>query len=232
MPGRIGKAEILGYSIGALGETPLQLIEQAGRTCYKSFEKITDDSAGRFVEMLRRSGHESVLEHSWAGVRFTGCSRAFTHQLVRHRLMAISQESQRYCDESGFFENDYYVIPPSIESAGLTEWYLEKLRLINQWYKELQEGLKEAIKSGKVKGKVNEDARFLLPNAVCSEIVISCNFREWRHIFKMRTDLHAQWEIRSVIIDLLKKFQQKFPVVFDDFIISEDGQSAKLVESK
>ena len=197
MSGKKGEAKILGYSIGINGENQIQLIETAGRTCYKSHDKITDDSAVRFVKKLRDIGHESVIEHSWVAVRFTGCSRAFTHQLVRHRLMAISQESQRYCDEQ-----------------------------IDDWYQELQVKLKEAIKAGKTRGKVNEDARFILPNAVCSEIVISCNFREWRHIFKMRTDIYAQWEIRYVMVDLLRQFQKLFPVVFDDFEISDDGRSA------
>jgi len=228
--GMNGKAEILGYSTGITGAGPIQLIEQAGRTCYKSQGKITNDSAAKFVLMLRKLGHESVIEHSWVAVRFTGCSRAATHQLVRHRLMAISQESQRYCDESGFFFNNYYVVPPSIIEAGLLDWYRERLKQIDGWYKELQEKLKEAIKAGKTKGKVNEDARFLLPNAVCSEIVISCNFREWRHIFKMRTDIHAQWEIRYVMVDTLKQFQKLFPVVFDDFKIAEDGKSAALTK--
>lgn len=229
MAGMKGKAEIIGYGIGIAGENPIQLIEKAGRTCYKSYDKITDDSAAKFVGMLRKLGHESVIEHSWVAVRFIGCSRAFTHQLVRHRLMAISQESQRYCDESGFFQNDYFVIPPSLEEAGLVDWYCGKLKQIDGWYRELQEMLKEAIKAGKTKGKVNEDARFLLPNAVCSEIVISCNFREWRHIFKMRTDIRAQWEIRYATIDLLREFQKLFPVVFDDFHIAEDGKSAKKI---
>ncbi|OGM91145.1 thymidylate synthase, flavin-dependent [Candidatus Wolfebacteria bacterium RIFCSPLOWO2_01_FULL_38_11] len=217
---------MLGYSIGINGENQIQLIETAGRTCYKSHDKITDDSAVRFVKKLRDIGHESVIEHSWVAVRFTGCSRAFTHQLVRHRLMAISQESQRYCDEKGFYKNDYFVIPPSIEESGLSDWYCDKLKQIDDWYQELQVKLKEAIKAGKTRGKVNEDARFILPNAVCSEIVISCNFREWRHIFKMRTDIYAQWEIRYVMVDLLRQFQKLFPVVFDDFEISDDGRSA------
>lgn len=227
--GRKGEAEILGYSIGVSGATPIQLIETAGRTCYKSHEKITNDSAEKFVKMLRDIGHESVIEHSSATVRFTGCSRAFTHQIVRHRLAAFSQESQRYCDEAGFFQNDYFVIPPSIKEAGLAKWYCDKLKKIDGYYQELQKKLKDAIKEGKTKGKVNEDARFLLPNAVCSQIVTTANFREWRHIFKMRTDTHAQWEIRYVMTHLLKQFQKLFPIVFDDFKIAEDNKSAKKI---
>lgn len=232
MPGKEGRAEILGYNMGIGGENSLQLIEKAGRVAYRSQEKISDDSAEKFVAMLRNAGHESVLEHSWVMVRFTGCSRTFTHQLVRHRLMSITQESQRYVDEAGFFAKDYFVIPLRVKEAGgeAIAWYLDKMRQIDGWYKELQEILKKAKKEGKIKtqGLVNEDARFLLPNAVCSEIVVSCNFREWRHIFKLRCDRFAQWEIRKVMLNLLKQFKKIFPVIFDDFIINKGGEYIEL----
>jgi thymidylate synthase (FAD) len=179
------------------------------------------------------------LKHYWACVRFKGCSSAFTHQLVRHRLIAISQESQRYCDEKGFFENDYFVIPKSIREAAsyivfpyrkvsLNEWYTEQLQEIDEKYRKLQQYLGEAKAQKLTTGKVNEDARFLLPNAVCSEMVISCSLEEWHHIFKMRCDIHAQWEIREAMMELLVKFQKFFPRLFDDFVISEDKESASL----
>lgn len=186
------------------------------------------------------------LKHWWLAIRYKGGSRAFTHQLVRHRICAISQESQRYCDEGGFFDNDYYVIPDSIKELDnnnvrlkdligdnslendltLGQWYKNNLNVINHWYKELQDFLKLAKEKGLIKGKVNEDARFLLPNAVCSEIVVSANLKEWRHIFKMRCDAHAQWEIRDFQIMILRKAKLLFPGVFDDFKESDDGKSA------
>lgn len=325
--GQIGKAEILAITKGQVHPQLLEMIERAGRTCYKSGDRITAGSADKFIASLIKSGHESVLEHSWivfslrrinpqmlldllikqklfsltrrassyhdfllsgnarmfrdylrskgglywpldlamldilkqtapalfadlsmpkdddiiglddeiielasepkftreeklqhwwAMAKFTGCSRVFTHQLVRHRLMAISQESQRYCDEGDFASEGYFVLPPSIEQAGLAEDYAGKLWQISNWYQELRV-------SGDVK---KEDARFLLPNAVCSEIVISCNLREWRHIFKMRCDRHAQWEIRQPMLGLLKEFQRIFPDCFDDFQFQDDGESA------
>ncbi|MFA4871971.1 MAG: FAD-dependent thymidylate synthase, partial [Patescibacteria group bacterium] len=163
------------------------------------------------------------LMHWFACARITGGSRAFTHQLVRHRRMAASQESQRYCDETGIYENDYYVIPPSIEEAGLGDYYMEKIKLIDSWYRELQRIIKEAGT-----GRANEDARFLLPNACCAEIVISCNLQEWRQIFKMRTDSHAQWEIRNGMIQILRQFQELFPGCFDDFKIVNEAPAVIL----
>ncbi|MBI2628263.1 MAG: FAD-dependent thymidylate synthase [Candidatus Niyogibacteria bacterium] len=180
---------------------------------------------------------EEKLKHWWLAIRFKGGSRAFTHQLVRHRLCAISQESQRYCDEAGFYNNEYYVIPDSLKELSnvklmdligdgnmennltLGEWYKSNMLLIDNWYRNLQNFLKLAKEKGLIKmGKVNEDARFLLPNAVCSEIVVSANLEEWRHIFKMRCDSHAQWEIRDFAMMVLKKAKSLFPGVFNDFV--------------
>ena len=99
---------ILAIMTGLDGENPLQLIEVAGRTSYQSRDKITDESAARFVKMLRDRGHESVLEHSCMSVEFNNVCRGFTHELVRHRLAAYTQESTRYVDESNF----QVVVPP------------------------------------------------------------------------------------------------------------------------
>jgi len=89
---------------------PQKVIEQAGRTCYLSFDKMDDDSQVGFIKRLIKMGHESPLEHAYATFRIKNCSRAMTHQLVRHRLMAVSQQSQRYVDEEQFS----YVIPESM----------------------------------------------------------------------------------------------------------------------
>jgi thymidylate synthase (FAD) len=169
---------------------------------------------------------EEKMKHFWAIIRFKGYTRAFTHQLVRHRPVAISMESQRYCDESGFYTNGYFVIPPSIKDANVTDTYLEMLESIDNNYKALQ-GITDI--SGKRLIK-NEDARFLLPNACCAEIVVSGNLMEWHWILKMRCDKHAQWEIREASMSVLRQLQAIFPGCFDDFIISEDGMSANLAE--
>ncbi len=176
-----------------------RVIEQAGRTCYLSFDKIGADSQKDFIRRLIKMGHESPLEHAYATFRIRNCSRAMTHQLVRHRLMAVSQQSQRYVDEESFD----YVVPESMP-AQFEEDYHNDMRLIQRIYhKWRQRGLKK------------EDARFVLPNACTSEIVVSANFREWRHIFRTRTSPKAQWEIRKACGMMLNILKQHTCVCFE-----------------
>ncbi|MFA6919057.1 MAG: FAD-dependent thymidylate synthase [Patescibacteria group bacterium] len=327
----IPRPVILSHTKGDLLPDILQVIEAAGRTCYKSHDKITADSAEKLVKALIFRGHESVIEHSWLVFvfdkasfdpkylkeyflnvflcnnlliltesderfilsgnarmfrdyfrktkRFTEedifmlselkkhvkivfddlslpttesfakgislcpsieytkeeqmkhfwvmvriiASRSCTHQIVRHRRCAFSQESQRYCDESGFFNKGYYIVPPTIEESNIAGDFKNKLKQIDGWYLETRDIL---LQSGKK--MVNEDARFLLPNAVASEIVMSCNLEEWHWFLKMRCDSHAQWDIREIAMEILFKFKQMFPGCFDDFIIDSTNMSAKL----
>ncbi|MBI5375765.1 MAG: FAD-dependent thymidylate synthase [Candidatus Schekmanbacteria bacterium] len=179
-----------------------KVIEDAGRTCYLSFEKSGDATAGKFIRMLIKSGHHSVLEHAYATFRIRGGSRAFTHQLVRHRLCAFSQQSQRYVSEKQFD----YVEPPSISSnPEAHRLFLDAMESAQSAYRELQ---KLGIK--------NEDARFVLPNAVKSEIVVSADFREWRHILELRLKPDAQWEIKDICREILRILKEKAPSVFED----------------
>ncbi|MEW6556445.1 MAG: FAD-dependent thymidylate synthase [Elusimicrobiota bacterium] len=184
-----------------------KLVENAGRTCYMSFDKKTAGSEKRFIQGLIKAGHTSVLEHAYVTFRLKDVSRAFTHQLVRHRLCAFSQQSQRYVNEKNFT----YITPEKIknndEAKKLYDNFLENARDI---YTRLQS-----------LNIPNEDARYILPNACCSEIVFSTNFRELRHIFEVRGSKRAQWEIREVCIELLKIIRQKAPSVFGDFVIDE-----------
>jgi len=166
------------------------------------------NSAHKFIEMLIKTGHTSVLEHAVATFRVEGGSRAFTHQLVRHRIASFTQQSQRYVEESGF----NYVIPPSIEKK-------DEARRI---FLDLIEHSKEAYKKLLDLGVKKEDARFVLPNAVCSEIVITANFREWRHIFELRGHPSAQWEIRRMAVEILKILKKEAPSVFFDFEVDEE----------
>ncbi len=308
----------------------LKLIEACGRTCYKSQDKISDDSARAFIGALMKSGHEAMLEFSWLTFQFTSrsfpdichwlakvleaeavvkvsmenkrvimsgnfrsfrdllrnvrcdypeqdftpqraiaaylyqhhrqllsgviegdtyafrslsdsysnfqamdCydfehteasdfekikhhfavgrfigSRAFTHQLVRHRKSSFAQESQRYCDESGFFDNDYYIIPPSFKEAGFMEAFLGKLREINCMYQKALSFLESTGLKGK---KLKEDGRFLLPNAVASEICVAGNLEQWFRVFKLRCDSHAQWEIRCIMEQFQKQLFAAMP---------------------
>lgn len=175
------------------------------------------NSAHKFIEMLIRTGHTSVLEHAVATFRIEGGSRSFTHQLVRHRLASFTQQSQRYVEETGF----RYVIPPSIEkNSEAKEIFHDFIEFSKKTYKKLRD-----------LGIQKEDARFVLPNAVCSEIVISANLREWRHIIELRGHPSAQWEIRKMAIEVLKILKEKTPSVFFDFEVNEEkGYVVKIIE--
>ena len=184
----------------AVTEGAEELIEAAGRTCYQSGDKARPGGAGAFVSRLLASGHESPVEHAYATFRITGCSRAMTHQLVRHRLMAVSQQSQRYVSEDAFD----YVIPPSIAAAHADEFRAD-MEIIRGLYRKWKE-----------RGVRNEDARYVLPNACATEIVISANFREFRHIFRIRCAPQAQWEIRQACRAMLRALLARAPGVFGD----------------
>lgn len=182
-----------------------RVIEQAGRTCYLSFDRIGADTCSDFIRRLIKMGHESPLEHAYATFRIKNCSRAMTHQLVRHRLMAVSQQSQRYVGEESF---DYVV--PEAMPAEFVEDYREDMKTIQQMYRKWRQ-----------RGLRKEDARFVLPNACVSEIVVSADFREWRHIFKLRTSAKAQWEIRQACLAMLAILLEHARPCFDDIAHDE-----------
>lgn len=183
-------------------------IERAGRTCYQSdrHRVITRESAARFCLMLIARGHESVLEHSSMTVRFDNHSRGFTHELVRHRLASFSQESTRYVDYAVERNDVRAVVPPNVASGD--NWFSEGFREAFFHYTELREG-----------GVPAEDARQILPIGMKSEIVMTANLREWRHVFGLRCDKFAHWEIRRTMCRLLETCKHLLPGVFDDFVL-------------
>src|SRR4030043_1984326 len=185
-----------------------KLIEAAGRTSYLSFPKQRENSEKTFIRMLIKNQHLSVLEHAYATFRISSVSRAFTHQLVRHRLCSFIQQSQRYVDESNYD----YIEPDSIKENPEA----------HSIFIDLMDRAKEAyIKLHKL-GVRKEDARYVLPNATGSQIVMSANFREWRHIIELRGEPQSQWEIRRVAIEILKILKSHAPTVFGDFKIDEE----------
>jgi len=190
-----------------------KLIETAGRTSYLSFGKQGKDTEKTFIKMLIKRGHLSVLEHAYATFRISGVSRAFTHQIVRHRLCSFIQQSQRYVDESNF----NFIEPQSIKNnSEAHSIFTESVDNARKTYMKLQ---KLGIK--------NEDARFVLPNATESQIVITANLREWRHIVELRGEPDAQWEIRNAAIEILKILKKHVPTVFGDFEIDEKNSVIK-----
>lgn len=208
-----GNYRILAIMAGLDGKNPLYLIELAGRTAYQSRDKITDESAKGFTKMLKDKGHESVLEHSCMTVEFNNVSRGFTHELVRHRLASYTQESTRYVDGSNFL----VVIPPDKDpDEKLVELNLlngTKLKVSFQEWMDLNEQMYRGLRKA---GWVPQDARQVLPTGIKAQIVVTCNFREWRHIFKLRTAQDAHWEIRRVMSNLLIDVKGRMPAIFDD----------------
>ena len=194
--------QITGLNVELIAVTPdaERVIEQAGRTCYLSFDRVGEHTQKEFVQRLLKMGHESPLEHAYATFRIKNCSRAMTHQLVRHRLLAVSQQSQRYVSEQAF----EYVVPEALPQAYVADYHADMQAIQAMYAKWRERGLRK------------EDARFVLPNACKSEIVVSANFREWRHIFRVRLSPKAQWEIRQACTLILEQLSNHAPTCFED----------------
>jgi thymidylate synthase (FAD) len=185
----------------------LKALELAGRTCYKSEDKITEDSCVKFVQNVLMRGHEAVIEHYNVTVRFV-CDRGVTHEIVRHRIASYCQESTRYCNYSqGKFGNEITVIKPCFfEDGSLNYAYWESsCRDAEASYINLIEN-----------GATPQEARSVLPNSLKTEIIMTANMREWRHFLKLRTSTAAHPQMREVAIMLLNQFKSKIPVLFDD----------------
>lgn len=193
----------------------LQLIEKAGRTCYKSEDKITDESAKKFVAGLIKRNHEAMLEHSFLSIRFI-CDRGVSHELVRHRLASFAQESTRYCNYSqDKFGNELTFIKPLFFDEDTNEYRLweHAMRVAESDYMMMLNA-----------GRTVQEARSILPNSIKTEVVMSTNYREWRHFFKLRAaratgPAHPQME--EITRPLLEELKTLIPVVFDDIIVAE-----------
>ncbi|EKE01372.1 MAG: Thymidyte synthase complementing protein [uncultured bacterium] len=186
---------------------PLKIAEQAGRTCYKSENRITKDSAEKFVEMILKLGHETVIEHVSASIRLI-TNRGVTHELVRHRMASYSHESTRYVRYSGEVEfiRPVWWSDPKYSEAQKNNW-LEAMEQAEKFYLKALEA-----------GDKPEQAREVLPHALKTEIVATANLREWRHIFDLRCSPKAHPQMRALMLDCLKGFAKEIPVVFDDLV--------------
>ncbi len=178
---------------------PEQLIAEAARTCYKSEAKNREDNT-KLVARLKEMGHLSTFEHAKATFRITGISRACSHQLVRHRHFSFSQMSQRYVSEKDFT----YVIPPSI--SGKKE--------CGKAYDDFMQEARRVYGLLTDNGVNKEDARFVLPNACETEIVVTANFRSLIEFIKLRKTEKAQWEIRALADEMLRMLQAEAPNAF------------------
>lgn len=195
------------------GAKILQKLERCGRVCYKSEDKITEGSAEKFIGMILKSGHESVLEHEKLTVKFI-CDRGVTHEIVRHRIASYSQESTRYCNYSkDKFGNELTFIRPCFWADDSVEYAV--------WKQAMEEIEKTYVKLISL-GAKPEEARSILPNSLKTEIVCTMNLREWRHFFRLRTAERAHPQIREISVALLDELKKRIPVIFDD-INSSDG---------
>ena len=219
----------------------LKHLEKCGRRCYQSDGKITEDSCYKFVSNLITRGHESVLEHFSFSVTFT-CSRAISHQLVRHRISSFSEQSQRYCNYTSkvqlqviiphwisekdkevlakagtiivslpnYDQDEYdYIYFPNVSEETLI--WADSIGHSVEAYRELiQAGFKP------------EEARSVLPNSVKTEITMTANIREWRHMLKLRTSPAADSEMRGLMIPFLKQLKEILPTLFSDIEVNKN----------
>jgi thymidylate synthase (FAD) len=193
----------------------VSLIYAACRQCYSAQfagdileSKADKEKQESFIKNVLSSGHESPLEHAKFTFAVEGVSRALTHQLVRHRVASYSQQSQRYVKASGFG----YVVPPSIAgNQEMKEEFISIMDKIQESYNKLI-GLFESQKN--TGEKANQDARFVLPQAAETKIVVSMNCRQLLHFFSQRCCARAQWEIRELADRMLSICKKELPAVF------------------
>ena len=192
-------------------------IEQVARTCYKSFPKLregetTTDCTKRFIKGLIDNHHEAMLEHGVISVRFV-CDRGVSHELVRHRMAAFAQESTRWCNYSAQkFGGELYFIEPYFlrgnddlkKGEGLERWMAAMMQCENSYMKMIELGF------------TPQEARSVLPNSLKTELVVTANYREWRHILKLRCAKDAHPQMKELMIPLLLELKNRIPVIFND----------------
>lgn len=188
-------------------ESSMKLIEQAGRTCYKSESNISKDSWKSFVNMIKAKGHESVLEHVSATIRII-CDRGVSHEIVRHRIASFSQESTRYCNYSSTKKSMTFVKPfwyslPDVSSDKIAQ-FKEAMLLAEAAYNKLI-----------ALGSTPQEARAVLPNALKTEIVATMNLRSWKHFLELRLSHQAHPDMRIVARLIKDQLMFNFPVVFE-----------------
>lgn len=219
-------------SVTLLCHTPLpeKTVAAAARLCYSHsgadelFDGMTDDRARSYVEMLERLGHESPLEHASFTFGIEGVSRAFLAQMTRHRIASFSVQSQRYVRMEDF----NFITPPSIAAdEEALEEYNKIMQSCADGYSRLAEILqknaaeklveqgKAPVEAEKLASKIaNEDARFVLPNACETKMVVTMNVRSLHNFFRLRCCNRAQWEIRAVADEMLRLCREAAPALF------------------
>lgn len=198
-------------------EDILKKLEKIGRVCYKSEDKITEDSAETFIRNILKRGHESVIEHESITLRIT-CDRGVTHEIVRHRVASYSQESTRYCN----YANDKFGSQISIIDIATgfsydlnTEKDQKKYRIWNEAMEYAEKKYFEMLEAG----ATPQEARSILPNSLKTEIVMTMNLREWRHFIRLRLAGGAHPQMREVTAVIYELFKEKLPVFVENLEI-------------
>ena len=188
----------------------LETIEKIGRVCYKSEDNIINDSAKKFIQNIIKRGHHAVLEHAYASFRII-TDRGISHELVRHRIANYCQESTRYCNYSKEkFGNEISVIqPPHLDPKSYEIWY-NACEYAEKHYFELLENNSPQI------------ARSVLPTCLKTELVMTANFREWRHVLSLRADKAAHPQVREISVMIYNILMKHHDIVFGDLEIGND----------
>lgn len=210
------------------GIKELKLIEQIGRKCYKSEDRITEDgeSAKKFVKMLINSGHEAMIEHGPSLSVLFAVDRGVTHEAVRHRLCSFAQESTRYVNyASGKYGSEISVI--DIEGGIKLDKKMRNLDvnaislIIDEWLTAMEDAERHYMRMIEL-GATPQIARGVLPMSTKAELVITTNYREWRNILKSRTPITVHPQMRESMLPLLADLKTKLPIIFDDIDLDID----------
>lgn len=221
------KVELIAYTPDAD-----KIVAAAAKLCYAKsdidtlMEKLSPDKVESFLDMLSELGHESPVEHASFTFGIEGVSRALLAQITRHRIASFSVQSQRYVDKSGFD----YITPPEIADIpeALEEYkaameedarHYESIKnILVRSHKQrfLDSGLSEADAQKRAEKKANEDARFVLPNACDTRMIVTMNVRSLRNFFKQRCCERAQWEIRQLACEMLRLCKGVAPLLFSN----------------
>ena len=195
----------------------LKMIEVAGRTCYKSEDRITEDSAEGFVSRMINANHGAMLEHAYVSLRIT-CDRGVSHEIVRHRVASYAQESTRYCNYSKekFGNQITYIDPVPGFMLENKAYSMEQLdAIMTTWMNACEDAERHYLRLIEL-GCTPQMARGVLNNATKTEIVVTMNIREWRHFISLRASAAAHPQMREIAQEVLRIFREKLPVVVAD----------------
>ena len=193
---------------------PDEVVALGARLCYAQAdletlrERVETHDQHKYIAGVMERGHLSVTEHASFTFAVEGVSRALLAQLTRHRIASFSVQSQRYVSMADGFD---FVVPPSISALGEEEEaeFIRQMNTMHAWYCQWQEKL------GGAKEKANEDARFVLPNAAATRLLVTMNARELMHFFELRCCNRAQWEIREMAWQMLAACRKAAPALFE-----------------